>query len=741
MAQMAQRLIEAEQLYRHGRLAAAQRILEEIVAADANVSRAFYLLGLVAYKAGEFPEASRQMAEAVRLEPENPEYLTHAAEVFRRAGEITLAIDVANRAVQQWPDHPAPHNNLGLALKDDDQLAAAESCFRRAISIDPNYARAHLNLGNVLHVADRLVEAQASFALALQLRPDYPEALNSAGQLCKERGKPRTAVQLLQRAITLRPGYAKALLNLANALADLRQMEEAERILTGLTKSKPDYVEAFHDLGALYEKNKRIAEAVGAYQRVLELQPESLSALAALENAKRNICDWSGWPNNLQRLIEGTRECLAEGKPSPIWPLVSCRFPTTSQDRYEIARRHARRVTTHVGPVCLADPAKYRQQDSADRLRIGFLSHEFRYHVVSHLMGGLFKRFDRTKFQVFAFDYSQDDGSAMRKRTMEDADQFITVAAGTDRQRAERIAEHGIHILLDINSYMPGGRPEIAAHRPAPIQVVHMYPATTGAPHIDYFITDPIVSPPGHEQFFTEELIYLDCCYLPTDSDQPIDPVTPTRAECGLPDDAFVFCSFNKSDKIEPHLFDLWMRILSRVPGSVLWLRNDGSTAADNLRHEATNRGLDADRLVFAREVPGLPQHLARQHNADLFLDTLTHGAHGTAVDALWAGLPLLTLAGETFTSRVAASLLTDAGFPELIVDGLEEYEQLAVELANAPERLRTIRRRLEELRERGELFCTDRYTRNLERGLLAAWERFQNGQPPGPIRVTGADE
>jgi protein O-GlcNAc transferase len=734
---MADRIAEAEQLYSQGRLTDAQRICEEIVDAEPQSSRASYLLGIIAYKTGDFELAAHRMTEAIRVAPDNPEYLTHAAEVYRRAGDLTRAIDVATKAVNVWPDHPAPQNNLGLALKDAERVSEAEECFRRAIAMNPSYARAQLNLGNVLHGEDRLVEAQACFAAALKLRPDYPEALNSAGQLCKQRGNPTTAVRLLQRAIQLRPGYTKALLNLANAVADLGRLDEAEQILTKLTGANPEYSEAFHDLGALYEKTKRIQDAVTAYGRVLELQPDSPSALAAVENAKRNICDWSGWPESVDRLIEATRKCLAEGKPSPIWPLVSCRFPTTSRDRYQIACNHASRVARHVGTVALVDPAQYRPHPESERIRIGILCHEFRYHVVSHLMFGLFKRFDRTKFEVFAFDYSPDDGSTMRRRIIDDVDHFITVSTGTDRERAERIFAKRIHILLDINSYMPGGRPEIAAHRPAPLQISHMYPATTGAKHIDYFITDPFVSPPGQEQYFTEQLIYLPCCYLPTDSDQSIAEDEPARSECGLPEDGFVFSSFNKSDKIEPNLFDVWMRILTRVPNSVLWLRNDGTAAAKNLRREAKTRGVDPDRLVFAREVPGIPEHLARQRCADLFLDTLTHGAHGTAVDALWAGLPLLTYPGQTFTSRVAASLLTAAGLEELIVDSIAKYEDLAVELASSPERVLELRRRLDDKREQGDLFNTDRYTRNLERALVMIWDRFQDGEEPGPIRVS----
>lgn len=737
---MIDRLEESRRLYQQGRFADADPLCRALLAEHPESPRGWYLHALIAFRLGQAELAAERISEAIRLAPQDPEILTHGSELLRRAGRFADAIQAATRATELWAQHPAPYNNLGLAFNDDGQVSQSETCFRKAIAIDPQYVRAHLNLGNVLHGQHRTAEARACFAEALRIRPDYPEALNSAGQLAKELGNPTAAVRLLQRAIQVRPGYPKARLNLANALAELRHYDQAEELLRSLTSADPNYAEAFHDLGALYERQKRVADAVAAYTRFRELQPESAHALAALENAKRNICDWTDWPDSIEELVSATRQLVSEGKPSPLLPLVSCRFPTTSADRLEIAKRHASRYTVGADSIQLADPARCRADfEATGRIKVGFLSHEFRYHVVSHLMMGMYHRFDRDQFEVFAFDYSPDDGSEMRQEVSQRVDHFVDVSSGTDHERAAQIAAAGVHVLLDINSYMPGGRPGIAAHRPAPVQVIHMYPATSGAPHIDYFLTDPVVTPPGQEQFYTEQLIYLPCCYLPTDSDQVIDDATPTRSECGLPEDAFVFCSFNKSDKIEPRVFDIWMRVLSAVPESVLWLRNDGEAAATNLRREATARGIDPERLCFATEVPGIPQHLARQRNGDLFLDTLTHGAHGTAVDALWAGLPLLTCPGDTFTARVAASLLTAVGMEELIVETLEEYEQTAIELAHNPDRARSLRERLEQQRAAGTLLSTDRYTRNVERALAAAWDRFLQGEDPAPIHIEEA--
>ena len=395
----------------------------------------------------------------------------------------------------------------------------------------------------------------------------------------------------LREAIKLRPDYPPARLNLANTLADLGQLDEAERCLRHVLQSDPAYVQAWHDLGALMEKRHRMGEACEAYRRAVAIDPAEFRSLAALENSKRRICDWSDRPRCMERLLGIVRDCVARGKPSPLWPLASLRFPTTSAERLTIARQYARSISASVSGASVVSRQSSVFALQSERLRLGFLSHEFGHTVVSHLMAGLYRRFDRQRFEIMAFDYSRNDVSQLRRRVLGDCDRCVEVSGMAPQVAAERIAAERVHILIDINSYMPGGRPEIAAHRVAPIQVSYMYPASMGADWIDYFLTDRFVTPPGHERFFTEKLAYLPDAYLPTNCDQPISDQCPGRTACGLPEEGFVFCSFNNADKIEPELFDVWMRILSRVPGSVLWQRCDETIVEDNLRNEARQAG------------------------------------------------------------------------------------------------------------------------------------------------------
>ncbi|MAE65820.1 MAG: hypothetical protein CMJ18_16240 [Phycisphaeraceae bacterium] len=725
----------AQSLIQQGRLDEAERLCLDTRAQHPGMAAAWYLPAMLAHRRGDHDEAADQMAHALQIEPGNPEYQAHASEVFRRAGRLEPAVDAARAAVRLAPDHPAPRNNLGLALQDRGELEAARAAFLEALELRSDYARAHHNLGGVLRQLDRLDDAEACFRRALHAQPDYAPACNALGVVLKARYRHAEAVECLRRALKLRPRYAQAHLNLGNTLAEQDQPEAAERHLRAALEIDPDYVQAWHDLGALMERNRDGARSVEAYHRAAALAPEDVSMISALENARRHICDWSGRPDQLDRLLAATDRLLAEGEASPIWPLSSCRFPTSGTQRRAIAEQHARQVARQAAPDGVPSrPAPRR--DTGERLRVGFLSHELLHNVVGHLMQGLFERFDRDRLEIVALDYSKDDGSAIRRRIVDHCERFLPLRDLSPSAAADRIAESGIHVLVDINPYMPGGRPHIAALHPAPVQVSYMYPATTGADFIDYFLTDRVATPPGHEAHFRERLVYLPHCYLPTGGGQPIADPGPDRAACGLPDASVVFCSFNSCDKIEPDLYDVWMRILGRVPGSVLWQRADDPAARENLRREADRRHVATERLVFADRVGSMPDHLARHRCADLFLDTLTHGGHGTAVDALWAGLPLLTCPRDTFTSRVAASLLRALGFDELIVDDLDAYEERAVDLATSQDGLANLRAKLARQRTASPLFDTDRFVRNLERAFLTMWEIHESGADPATFSV-----
>ncbi len=373
-------------------------------------------------------------------------------------------------------------------------------------------------------------------------------------------------------------------------------------------------------------------------------------------------------------------------------------------------------------------------------MRIAYLSADFRQHPVAHLTAELFERHDRSRFEIIAVDFGGDDGSEMRKRLAGSFDLFIDVRAKSDEAAARAVHDLRPDIAIDLMGHTRDSRPGILAYRPAPVQVNYIgFPGTMGVPFIDYIIADSIVAPFGHQPFYTEKIVHLPDCYQANDTKRAIAQQAPTRQEAGLPEEGFVFCCFNQNWKITAEVFAVWMRLLHAVPGSVLWLMLDNEATERNLRNEAKARGIDPARLVFASRLP-IEEHRARHHLADLFLDTLPCNAHTTASDALWAGLPIVTQLGEAFAGRVAASLLTAIGLPELVTHRIEDYEGLALRLARDPILLKAYRDRLNANRLTHPLFDTDRFRRHIEAAYLKMWKIWQAGGQPQSFKVEAED-
>ena len=370
---------------------------------------------------------------------------------------------------------------------------------------------------------------------------------------------------------------------------------------------------------------------------------------------------------------------------------------------------------------------------------MAYLSADFYAHATAFLMAGVFEHHDRARFETDAVSFSPDDASQMRARLERAFDRFTDVHGMDDAAVAAMLREMEIDIAVDLKGYTGGARPGILAFRPAPVQIHYLaYPGTMGAGFIDYLLADRTVVPEEERKFYMEQIAYLPDSYQCNDSARRISERTATREESGLPESGFVFCCFNSNYKIMPEMFDIWMRLLHAIPGSVLWLLEENPAATANLLREAQTRGVAAERLVFAKRI-ALPDHLARLRNADLVLDTLPYGAHTTASDALWAGVPVLTCLGSTFAGRVAASLLWALGLPELIAHSRDEYETAARNLARDASALAAIKARLAENRDTYPLFDTARITRNLEAAYTQMWERQQRGMPPASFAVDAA--
>lgn len=716
------------------------------------------LIGL--FRSGRLQDAEVQARQMIERYPDALVLFDVLGAALAGQGKLEDAADSCRQALQVNPGYFVAHNNLGNVLKDQGKLDEAAASYRQALEINSGYVEAHSNLGNVLNKLGKAEEAEQSLRRALEIKPDFAPAHNNLGIVLNGQGRHeeaighlehvlarapksadalvnlgnaqsalkrhREAVATYKKALASRPGFAEAHSNLGAALAALEKHEEAVASCRQALAIDPDFVDAHYNLGKALMALKRFPEAQSSYGKVLALDPEHSEALGLSMSMARNICDWSAFAENLRDLSAGVQAGRLIVDPG-----VFVSISDTPEDHLQCAKAYlADTIGTGVSPVA----PKARRDD--ERVRVAYLSGDFRSHPVAYLAVELFELHDRDRFEIVGISWGADDNSPIRRRLWKAFDDVVEVQDHDDRAVAELVADRGIHIAVDLMGYTMDYRPGIFARRPAPIQVNYLgYPGTMGADFMDYIVVDPFVAPPGEELHYAEKLVRVPDCYQVNDRKRSVADHTPSRAEAGLPDAGFVFCCFNQNYKIAPAIFDIWMRLLTATPGSVLWLLRDNEAAEQNLREEAKARGVDPARLVFAPRV-AIEDHLARQRRADLFLDTLPYNAHTSASDALWNGLPIVTCPGRSFAGRVAGSILHAMDMPELVTDSLEVYEALALKLTREPELLAKLREKIALNRDRAALFDSERFCRNLEAAYQVMFETWRAGEPARPIAV-----
>jgi len=599
------------------------------------------------------------------------------------AGRLPDAAALCGQILSADPRHAGALHLRGIVAYRNGNREAAMRWFRKAAGAAPDFAVAHNDLGNVLMEEGRTSEAIAEYQRAIQAAPDLPQAHNNLGNAWQIAGNVEESVRCYQRAIALAPRYAEAHRNLGSALRRLG----------------------------------RLTDAVDCFQTAVSLNPAYAEAIAQLVQEMKSVCDWSRLDEITRQLVE-----VVETQSASVNPFVFLSLETTARQQWLCARRWA---AEHVDAGRPAAPATRAGARAEGKITLGYLSADFQEHATAHLTAELFELHNRDRFRVIGYSYGADDGSAMRRRLMAGFDDFVDLEKASHAEAAARIRGDGVDILVDLKGYTRDARPGILALRPAPIQVNYLgYPGTMGSAAVDYIIADRFVIPPDRQPYFSEKVVYLPDCYQVNDSGRKVAERVPTRQECGLPESGFVFCCFNASYKLTPAVFQIWVRLLDAVPGSVLWLLTSNAQMVGNLRREAEARlSGGAERLVFAPSLPN-PEHLARLRLADVFLDTLPYNAHTLASDALWAGCPVVTCAGETFASRVAGSLLYAVGLPELVTSCLADYEALAARLASEPAELEEIRQKLRANRLSAPLFDCRKFTRQLEAAFEAIWSR-----------------
>lgn len=703
--------------YRQGQMTQVVTQAEQLLADYPRAVMAYNLLGAAHLALGQDSQAETALSRAREQGIRHAPICNNHGMALSRLGRRSDAEAAYREAIAIDPGHAIAHNNLGNILKENQRFAEALACYLQAIELRPDYADAWNNMALALEGLGRVEEAQASYRKVLELKPDHAPACCNLGNLLAGLGDLDGAIELYEAALRFDPDYPEAHFNLGNAYKRQDRIAEATSAYERAKAARPRYADACTEEGKALALNGRLEEAIAAFGEALEIEPGNQSAHAHRLFYQAHVCDWSdreGWA------------AFGEMADDAIQPWAALTFEDDPAAQLRRSQVWARKTFPHVS-AAMPQPAPAPD----GRIRIGYFTADFHDHPMLYLMAGLFREHDRSKFEIFVYSYGPQRVSEMREKVLPYIDHVFEIRDMPDRDVVALARSHGIDIAVDRKGYTQNARPQLFAHRLAPIQINYLaYPGSMGADFIDYIVADPVIIPEGEQHHYSEKIIYLPGSYQPNDNQREIAQTATSRADFRLPEDGFVFCSFNQTYKIGPREFDIWMRLLGKVEGSVLWLFRSNHWAEANLRRAAASRGIDPNRLVFANKLPHA-EHLARHKHADLFLDTFNVNAHTTASDALWAGLPVVTKIGRQLAARVSASLIGAVGLPELIAETEEDYEALILELATNPDRLAAIRAKLAENRLTQPLFDSASYTRNLE----TAFEAIQ-GQAPATLTI-----
>lgn len=640
------------------------------------------------------------------------------------------ALAAYNQALEKNPNLAEVWVGRGSAMRALKRSNESLAAYDTALALQPDLAEAWLCRGNLLNELKRHEEGCAAYEKALEVKPQCVEAWAGLGNGYAELARWDEAIVAFGKALELIPELASAWLGCGNVFTLLALYDQAIVAYDQALASEPGLAAAWVGRGNASYMSKHYDDAVGACARAATLEPDRGYVQGALLDAKLQVCAWDDFDAHCSAIVDAVRHGKHVADPFAFLNLSSA-----PADQLQCAALYcADRFPPSRQPIRQGGRASHR------RIRLAYISADLRDHAVSHLLAGVFERHDHVRFETIAVSLHSAPPSAMHTRLRNAFEHFVDAGRRSDRDVRQLLLELEVDIAVDLTGLTAGGRAGILAHRVVPVQVNYLgYPGTTGAHFIDYIIADRYVIPEDQQQHYSEKVAYLPDTFQANDSTREVIPRIASRAECGLPETGFVFCSFNNNHKITPPVFNTWMNLLRDVEDSVLWLYATNVAAERNLRCQAMTHGVAADRLIFA---PGIayPDHLARVRRGGLFLDTFPFNAGTTASDALWSGLPLVTCSGKAFASRMAGSLLNAVGLPELATGTLEEYATLASMLAHDPARLAQVKAKLERNRSSSALFDTIRFTRHIEAAYAEMWERHLRGEPPASFSVEPID-
>ncbi len=737
---------------RVGRLADAVHSFRHAVALRPEYGDAWLNLGLTQRRLGDINASIASLEKSVALQPQSVRYRRDLARSLLEAGRGPEAEAMLRELIRLGPADANAVHDLAVTLLANGRPVEAADYFSAAMRLDPNFIEAAVNLGATLRSLGRLSESVQSYQRALELNPRHALAACGLGIVLRESGDMAGATASLLNAIKLDPGLTAAHIELARTQEQLSQRPDAVESLRRATLQTPQRADLHYVLATMLHRDGQLraalasydqalllndqmpeahlgraqtlesqleyAQAVQSYKRVLALRATDVAARAGLLSIAARTCQWEAAEQELSLLRDASK--------------VNCVHPTLlmglSDDPAELKAASMRLAPPVAAQAAEQHAVRGRLPDG--RIRVAYVSADFREHPTSYLIAELLELHDRARFEIYCLSIGPDDSSDMRARIVRACDHFVDARGLSDAAAADWIRSEKIDIAVDLNGYIKRARPWILASHPAPIQVSFLgFPGTMASGHIDYLVADDFVIPESEAQFYQEAVVYLPGSYQVNDRRRPLPDATQPRQRFGLPSSGIVFCAFNNSWKITRPVFVTWMQILKQVEGSVLWLLDDNPWATGNLRNAARLLGVSPERLVFAPRV-SQGEHLGRHGAADLFLDTLPCNGHTTASDALWSGVPIIARTGRSFASRVAGSLLRAVGLPELITASATEYIATAVALASDPSKLAQTRDKLLRARGQSALFDSSRFRQHLERAYGRMVDSYASGAP-----------
>jgi len=776
-----------------GQFESMAKHLEKVLSIKSDFAEAHSSLGIALKNMDQLDDAALSYQKAITIKPDYLEAHNNLGNIFKDLGQLDDAVQSYQKAIAIKPDYPTLHNNLGIAFKELNQLDDAVSSYKKAISINPDYPDSHNNLGVTLFELGQLDNAVSSYKKALAINPDYAEAYNNLGTALKDLGQFKNAVQSYEKALAISPDYAEAHNNLGNMLKKLGRLDDAilsyEKALTinsddvdthnnlgnaflklerlddannSYEKAlviNPNYADTYYNLGFLLLKLERAEDALKSNEKALSLKPKFAEGYAAkgrilteleqhdkalesyaiasdidpslaynfgtLLNTKMMLCHWDNLPTLLSELKTKINNNEKATTPFDLLGLI---------DDPGISKKNTEIYANEEFPKSDSLP-QIKSYPKHKKIRIGYFSADFKLHPVATLTAELYETHDRNRFEIHAFSFGPDTKDEMNLRIKAGVDHFHDVCAISDKDIALLARSFEIDIAVDLGGYTSDSRIGIFAMSAAPIQISYIgYLGTMGANYYDYLVADLIMIPKENQKYYSEKIVYLPNFQV-NDSKESLPEMTFTRQDIGLPEEGFVFCCFNNTYKITPTTFDSWAQILKSVKGSVFLIFADSQSTKDNLTKEIIFRGVDPKRLIFADSLPR-SEYLARYRVADLFLDTLPYNAGTTASDALRMGLPVLTLKGNSYPSRMASSIIHSVNMPELITSSQEDYESLAIELAIDLEKLKIIKDKLLSNLSTAPLYDTPLFTKSLESAFSKMYDSYQKGLDPDHIYV-----